>query len=97
VDVICGRPNVFIPNAFSPNGDGLNDQLCFRGDWIVSFHIAIFSRWGEKVYESNDINECWDGTFKGRKCQSGVYMYTCDIECEAHQNVSFKGDITIVK
>ena len=97
VDVICGRPNVFIPNAFSPNGDGLNDQLCFRGDCIVSFHIAIFSRWGEKVYESNDINECWDGTFKGRKCQSGVYMYTCDIECEAHQNVSFKGDITIVK
>ena len=97
IDVICGRPNVFIPNAFSPNGDGKNDQLCFQGEWIVSFHIAIFSRWGEKVFETNDINECWDGTFKGTKCQSGVYMYTCDIECEGHQNTFFKGDITIIK
>ena len=97
IDVICGRPNVFIPNAFSPNGDGQNDQLCFKGEWIVSFHIAIFSRWGEKVFETNDINECWDGTYKGRKCQSGVYMYTCDIECEGHQNTYFKGDVTIIK
>ncbi|MBQ6725535.1 MAG: gliding motility-associated C-terminal domain-containing protein, partial [Bacteroidales bacterium] len=97
IDVICGRPNVFIPNAFSPNDDGKNDQLCFQGEWIVSFHIAIFSRWGEKVFETNDINECWDGTYKGRKCQSGVYMYTCDIECEGHQSTYFKGDVTIIK
>ena len=97
IDVICGRPNVFIPNAFSPNGDGQNDQLCFRGEWIVSFHIAIFSRWGEKVFETNDINECWDGTYKGNICQSGVYMYSCEIECEGHQESFFKGDVTLIR
>ncbi len=97
VDVICGRPNIFIPNAFSPNDDGLNDRLCFRGEWLVSFHIAIFNRWGEKVYESDDINECWDGTFKNEKCQSGVYMYSCEIECRGHQSHNFKGDITLIK
>ncbi len=97
IDVICGRPNVFIPNAFSPNSDGQNDQLCFRGEWIVKFHIAIFSRWGEKLFETNDINECWDGTYKGSMCQSGVYMYSCEIECEGHQESFFKGDVTLIR
>ena len=97
INLICGRPNLFIPNTFSPNGDGVNDKMCFSGEWITEFHIAIFSRWGEKVFETNDINECWDGTFKGERCQTGVYMYTCDIVCEDNQKGSFKGDVTIIQ
>ena len=97
IELICGMPNLFIPNAFSPNDDGVNDKLCFKGDWLRSFKISIFSRWGEKVFETTDINECWDGRYKGTKCQAGVYMYVCDIICEDNQEGSFKGDITIIQ
>ncbi len=97
INLICGQPNLFIPNAFSPNDDGVNDKMCFRGEWIREFHIAIFSRWGEKVFETYDINECWDGRYEGKKCQSGVYMYTCDIVCEDNQAGTFKGDVTIIQ
>lgn len=97
IDVVCGRPNIFIPNSFTPNSDGVNDYLCFRGEYITAFHIVIVTRWGEVVYESHDIQECWDGRYKDNWCQPGVYMYVCNIECEVGQKVQFKGDITIIR
>ena len=97
IDVLCGRPNIFIPNSFTPNDDGINDQLCFRGEYITYFHIVILTRWGEVVYESNDIHNCWDGRYKDNWCPPGVYMYHCEIECEAQQRNQFKGDITLIR
>lgn len=97
IDVNCGKPNVFIPNAFTPNDDGKNDKLCFSGEWITDFYIAIFSRWGELLYESHDLTECWDGRYKGNLCLPGVYAYTCRITCEAGFKGEFKGDITLIR
>lgn len=97
IDVNCGKPNVFIPNAFTPNNDGKNDKLCITGEWIVEFYIAIFTRWGELVYESHDINECWDGRYKDNNCLPGVYTYLCRITCEAGFKGEFKGDITLIR
>ena len=97
IEVVCGKPNIFIPNSFTPNSDGINDLLCFRGEYVTSFHITIVTRWGEVVYESNDIQDCWDGRYKDNWCQPGVYMYICNIECEVGQKVQFKGDITIIR
>ncbi|MBR1851126.1 MAG: gliding motility-associated C-terminal domain-containing protein [Bacteroidales bacterium] len=96
-EVVCGAPNFVIPNAFTPNSDGRNDRLCFNGEYITSFYIAIFTRWGEKVYESHDINECWDGRYHDNWCLPGVYTYTCTITCEAGLTNSFKGDITLIR
>ena len=96
-EVICGKPNIFIPNAFSPNFDGINDQLCFRGNFVLDFYIAIYSRWGEKVFETHNINECWDGHYNGNPCLPGVYTYTCHIKCEAGQENLLKGDITLIR
>lgn len=96
-DVRCGTSTLFIPNAFTPNSDGLNDELCFRGEYITSFHIAIFTRWGEMVYESDDINNCWDGRFKDNWCLPGVYVYTCRIRCEGNQESLLKGDVTLIR
>lgn len=96
-DVNCGRPNIFIPNAFSPNDDGKNDLLCFSGNFVTLFHIEIFSRWGEKVFETNNIHDCWDGRYNGNWCLPGVYTYTCRIHCEANQETLLKGDITIIR
>ena len=97
VNVNCGKPNIFIPNAFTPNNDGKNDRLCFRGEWVQDFHIVIFTRWGEKVYESDDINECWDGRYKDNWCMPGVYVYYCRIKCEDDQTSELKGDVTLIR
>ena len=96
-EVNCGRPNIFIPNAFSPNNDGVNDQLCFRGNFVLDFSITIFSRWGEKVFECNDIHSCWDGRYNGNWCMPGVYTYICRIKCEANLENLIKGDITLIR
>lgn len=93
----CGESQLFIPNAFTPNDDGMNDQLCFRGENVSSFHIAIFSRWGEKVYESYNPSDCWDGRFNGNTCLPGVYYYYCHIRCANNQENDLKGDITLIK
>lgn len=96
-EVICGRPNIYIPNAFSPNGDGINDLLCCSGNYIISYHFCIFSRWGEKVFETYDLHECWDGHYNGNMCLPGVYTYSCQIKCEAGEEKLLKGDITLIR
>ena len=65
-----------VPNAFSPNGDGINDVYKVKSNHksIVEFHGYIFNRWGVKVYEWTDIDGGWDGTYKGTKVKNGVYF-----------------------
>lgn len=64
------------PNAFSPNGDGINDTFRAKEGWksIVSFHAVIVNRWGQKMYEWDDPNGEWDGTFNGHPVKDGVYF-----------------------
>jgi len=68
-------PVVWIPNAFSINGDGLNDDFKITTGSIKSVEISVFNRWGELLYRSNDPNEGWDGTYKNNPCSMDVYMY----------------------
>ncbi len=68
-------PQVFIPNAFTPNGDQLNDGFGVKGIAVNEFNIQIFNRWGEKVYESSDIDAKWEPIYQGTEVQMGTYMY----------------------
>ena len=83
--------------TFSPNDDGKNDQLCFEGKFVLEFHLEVFSRWGEKVFETDDIHSCWDGRYNGNWCLPGVYTYTCRVRCEANLETLLKGDITLIR
>ena len=74
-ELVCDDPYIFIPNAFSPNGDGLNDVLYVRSRILESFYFAVYSRWGQKLFETTRFDEGWDGTFQGKPCQNGVYDY----------------------
>ena len=96
-DIDCGTGDFFIPNAFTPNGDGINDRLCFNADIVTEFRISIFNRWGQCVYQSTDAAECWDGTFRNAPCLPGVYTYTCHIRCHNKVESDIKGDITIIR
>jgi gliding motility-associated-like protein len=67
--------NVYIPNAFTPNGDGVNDTFGIRGEGSFQYSFAIFNRWGEKVFESTNPNQQWDGTYNNKPVQQGEYVY----------------------
>ncbi len=96
-DLVCGAPEFVVPNAFTPNGDGMNDRLCFNADILDEFSIAIFNRWGQCVYQSDDATRCWDGTFRNAPALAGVYTYTCHIRCHNGVENDFKGDITLIR
>ncbi len=97
IDFICGAPEFFIPNAFTPNDDGINDRICFNADPLTDFSIYIYNRWGQCVYHSDDASQCWDGTYDNARCLAGVYTYTCHIRCHNGQETHLKGDITLIR
>lgn len=68
-------PILFVPNAFTPNGDELNDTWGATGEGIREYQLYIFNRWGQNFYESNELYDWWDGTYKGNDCQQDVYVY----------------------
>jgi gliding motility-associated-like protein len=103
VTVTCGGGNVFLPNTFSPNGDGMNDVFYPRGTGITAIKsLRVYNRWGQMVYErlnvkANNPLEGWDGTIKGVKAPSDVYVYTCEVICINNEVVPIKGDITLIQ
>ena len=67
VDLKCGdEGELYVPNGFSPNGDGQNDVLYVRGGGVTEMSWVIYDRWGEKVFETTDPKQGWDGTYKGK-------------------------------
>jgi gliding motility-associated-like protein len=68
-------PILFIPEAFSPNGDTVNDDLKIVNEYVTNFILRIYNRWGEIIFESNDANLRWDGTYKGKTFAPGIYAY----------------------
>ncbi len=96
--------NVFIPSAFSPNGDGTNDDFyVFAGTGVVEIkQFSIFSRWGELIYNINNIQPndraaSWNGEFKGERLNPGVFVYLIEIEFADGKTFIYKGDITLMK
>ena len=65
----------YLPNAFTPNGDGLNDVFRPVSNEILDFHLIIYNRWGQMIFETSSSGNGWDGTFRGNKCEPGVYTY----------------------
>ena len=95
VDDFCD--DVFIPNAFSPNGDGINDIFYVRGNCIKDMNLVIFDRWGEKVFESNDISKGWDGVFKANYLNSAVFSYYLDATLITGEQIRLEGNISLIR
>ncbi len=97
IDVVCGPPDLYIPNAFTPNGDGDNDELLVRGNNITKMTLRVYHRWGEKVFETSNLNEGWDGTYKGKECDPAVFVYYLDIECKGGETYQEKGNVSLIR
>ena len=67
--------SIYIPNSFTPNGDGLNDTFGAFGEAIQDYRMLVYNRWGQKIFESSNYNQRWDGTYDGTKVPEGSYVY----------------------
>lgn len=96
--VIDYRTPVLVPNAFSPNGDGLNDV--FKVENLTSQKILVFQvydRWGKLIFETQDREKGWDGTYKNKPMGPGVYQYYIKLAYPDNYMQEFKGDITLIR
>ena len=94
---ILHNNDLFVPNAFSPNGDGANDVLYIRGNNIYGLRLSIFDRWGEKIFETTDPLYGWDGTYKGKELGPGVFTYVATVNYSDKESVTQTGTVTLVR
>lgn len=89
--------SIYVPNVFTPNGDGINDVLTIYTKGITAFSIEIFDRWGQMVFTTTYPAICWDGrTNGGVKVSDGVYYYVIKATSESGQDMSRKGTVTVL-
>ena len=96
-DLRCADPDIFVPNTFTPNGDGNNDVLFVRGRAIQEMEFLVFDRWGEKVFVTTDQAKGWDGTYEGRPVDPAVFVYHLTVQCIDGQRFFMKGNVTVVR
>jgi gliding motility-associated-like protein len=103
VVVLCQGATVFLPNTFSPNGDGVNDIFYVRGQGIDRVKsLRIFNRWGEIVFEQRDFpvnnpQNGWDGRFKGGRVSPDVYVYQVEVFCQNGEPIQFAGNVALIQ
>lgn len=93
----CIKPHIFIPNGFSPDGDGENDILFVRGKGIENFILTIYDRWGGKVFETTNLDIGWDGTYKSERLNTAVFVYYITGMFEDGTQINEKGNITLLR
>ncbi len=94
----CPECNIYIPNAFTPNKDGINDAYKIISDCEIEyFNLTIFNRWGEKIYQSYQPKDAWDGTYKNSACPDGVYVFMISYKFKGATTIDKSGTITLLK
>ena len=103
VNVVCNDKNYFVPNTFSPNGDGVNDIFYPRGSSIDRIQsVRIFNRWGQLVFEkrntmANNMADGWNGTYKGQPALPDTYVFIIEYICDNAEIIPVKGNVTLVR
>ncbi len=96
--VSVANPELLIPSGFSPNGDGVNDLFRALNKNLVKYTLQVYNRWGEKVYESSDPTEGWDGVYNDREQGMGVYVWQCNYMFAGGTKMkTAKGNVTLVR
>ncbi len=101
IDEVCititKEHSIFIPNIFTPNEDGLNDEFFAFGTGILKIELSVFDRWGERMYFSGDTGKGWDGKFKGQYCKNDVYVYKINYTAVDGKSYTKTGHVTLLK
>jgi len=97
VQVINGNCGVYFPNAFTPNGDGRNETFkVITDNRLQAFHLEIFNRWGQVIFETADPHKGWDGTFNGRTAPNGTYVWKCWYK-KSEQTTNLQGTLILTR
>ncbi len=88
---------IFFPTAFTPNSDGLNDVFIGKGRFVESYELTIMNQWGEVIYQSKNIEDGWDGTFRGNESPIGTYLYEVEATDQKGNNFNEQGTITLIR
>jgi gliding motility-associated-like protein len=102
VTVFCDSKNVFIPNTFSPNNDGINDVFYPRGTGLYSIKsFRIFNRWGQLIFNKTDMtpnnpSQGWNGMYNGKKANADVYTYVAEVYCENYNLITLNGAVNLI-
>ncbi len=93
----CNDEDVFLPTAFSPNNDDVNDILFVRSNFILDMEFFVYDRWGEEVFRTTDINTGWDGTFQGEELAPDVYAYCVKVTCTNEEEFVKAGNVSLLR
>lgn len=94
---ICGDPFIYVPTAFTPNDDGKNDLFKVESGVVTELYFAIYDRWGEKLFETTDVDKTWDGKYMNKPVQPQVLVYYIEATCFNKEKYTKKGNITLIK
>ncbi len=98
IEYVCRDPYIFVPKAFTPNGDGNNDFFRVRGADITEIYFIVYTRWGEEVYRTEDPDHVgWDGTFRGKPLAPDAYGWYLRVRCGNGQWFENKGNVTLLR
>lgn len=89
--------DLFVPSAFSPNGDGMNDTFFVYGNCISFMQLEIYSRWGEQVFISTNPSKGWDGTWRGKDCEAAIFTYVLRGQRQDGEPIEMQGNITLIR
>lgn len=87
----------YIPNAFTPNSDGINESFAGQGEGIVEYQMDIYDRWGEHIFSSSDMDFKWDGSYKGKQVESGMYIYKFAIIDKENEYHEYTGEVFLMR
>jgi gliding motility-associated-like protein len=96
--IIVGEDfGIWVPNTFTPNGDGLNDIFYAKGYGITSFKLTVFDRWGAAVFTATDINSAWDGTLNGKALKEDTYSWLINVTSVFGKSKDMTGHVTLIR
>jgi gliding motility-associated-like protein len=93
----CDESSIDIANCVTPNADDVNDYIMAHASINKDFHLQIYNRWGNVIYESSDPNQKWFATCNGKDCDDGVYGYIATSSCLNGKSITKKGNITVIR
>lgn len=88
--------SIYIPNSFTPNGDGMNDTFGAYGEAVKEFSMQVFNRWGQLIFETSNYKQQWDGTYEGVKAPQGTYVYRVTASGITGKNTTKNGTVNLI-
>lgn len=89
--------SIYVPNVFSPNGDGRNDYLFVRGNNFSKIRFSVFDRWGELIFETEDPLIGWDGKYKGKDLNPGVFTWVASLVYDNQTPLTTTGTVSLLR